>query len=143
MFKSGRFVRHVLFIYSILLLCSIVNAQDKQVIALNTQIGDKDTESVKQVKRFSNSESPDISFNISTSMKDCKVQVITNYSSAYKIRFIDYWGKSVKVYKNLDSGIQIDVSEFKEQIVILNIHDNKSNKLLSSQVVNLKRRNYH
>ncbi len=94
------------------------------------------------VVQFTNSESPDLSFIVHTDMKTCSLQVTTNYPETFKIRFIDYWGNSVKVYRNLQSGSPVDISEFRNQVVVLNIVDSKTGKLLSSQVVNLKRRNY-
>ncbi len=142
--KTGRSFRHLLVVIAFMFLCAVLYAQDNQTLALKTNKEGKENEvKIQKVKRFSNSESPGISFNISTNLKDCKVQITTNYASPYKVRFVDYWGKSVKVYKNLDSDTQLDLSEFKEQIVIMNIQDNRSNKLLTSKVVNLKRRNYH
>jgi hypothetical protein len=106
----------------------------------------KENEAVRDAEkptvRFTNSESPDISFLVETNLKECQVYINTNYTEDFKIRFIDYWGKTIKVYRNLNASQELDISEFKDQIVILNIHDSKSNRLLTSQVVNLKRRHY-
>ena len=131
----------IFFLFTFLILLSPVSRVHAQETTTATLSDNRNTNETL-VKRFSNSESPDISFIVNTNLKDCVLDIRTNYPDEFKIRFIDYWGKSVKVYRNLYSGKQIDVSEFRNQIVIMNIQDNKTNRLLSSQVVNLKRRNY-
>ncbi|MBN1953400.1 MAG: hypothetical protein JW801_19500 [Bacteroidales bacterium] len=110
------------------------------------QHGSKENEPVRDAEkptvRLTNSESPDISFLVETNLKDCSIYLQTNYPESFKLRIFDYWGETIKVYRNLNSGQLLDISEFKGQIVILNIYDSKSNRLLTSQVMNLKRRNY-
>lgn len=124
------------------LMCFMLHAQVAENTGINGERSGAHKGEKPKIIRFSNSESPDLSFMIITNLKECKVHINTNYPDKFKIRFINYWGKTVKIYRNLESGQQIDVSEFKNQIVIMNIMDNRSNHLLSSQVVNLKRRNY-
>lgn len=132
--------RSVLF--PLLLLCFALHAQVDEKPGTSDQLTAKNTEAGPPIKLFSNSESPNLSFMVSTDLKKCRLYVTTNYPKTFKIRFVDYYGRTVKVYRNVGSGDQIDISQFKNKIVILNITENKGNKLLSSQVVNLKRRNY-
>lgn len=94
-------------------------------------------------KLFSNSESPLLYFDIKTNMTDKSVKVQTNFTCEFKVRLIDYFGKSVKVFKNINSNKEIDISEYVGGIYVMNILDSRSNKLLTSQVVNFKRRKFN
>lgn len=92
------------------------------------------------IKRFKGSESPDYTFIVNSNVRNDVIVIETNYTSDYKIRFIDYWGRSVKVYRNVSDDKLINVSDLGKGIFIMNITDAQNNKLLTSQVVNLKRR---
>jgi len=120
---------------------TLLYAQGEKPGDQGNQTANEETENWSTV-RFSNSENPELSFIVNTNIQDCLLHITTNYPEQFTIRFIDYWGKSVRVYRHIDSGMDINVSEFKDKIMILNIMDEKSSRLLSSQVVNLKRRNY-
>jgi len=109
-----------------------------QVMAINSSINSE--ESVKEVKQFSNSESPHYIFAINTNVKNNEIKIETNYSGTYKVRFLDYYGKSIKVYRDVSADKLIDVAELRKGIYIMNITDARSHKLLTSQVVNLKKR---
>lgn len=114
-----------------------IQAQVTEQLAMNTTPKHAETEMPKKV--FSNSESADITFIVNSNLKENEISIETNYSGLYKIRIVDYYAGSRKVYKNMISNTKIDVSEFEKSIYIMNITDLR-NKLLTSQVVNLKRR---
>ena len=125
----------------LLSLSLIARAQkDDNLIAVNST-SDYTTSTVATPKRFSNSESPDILFKVETNIDEKKLRVTTNYQESFRIRLIDYYGKTLELHKDISSGQPIDVSDYIDQLLIMNITDNK-NKLLSSQAVNLKRRSY-
>lgn len=95
------------------------------------------SDSTKKV--FRNSEPEGVTFIVNSNLKENKIQINTNYTGIYKVQFIDYYAGSRKVYKNQQSNMTIDVGELERSIFIMNISDSK-NKLLTSQVLNLKRR---
>ncbi len=90
-------------------------------------------------KTFSNSEPAEILFLVNPNLKENKITIETNFKGYYKVRIIDYYAGSRKVYKNQKANMIIDVAEFEKGIFIMNITDSQNN-LLTSQVVNLKRR---
>lgn len=92
------------------------------------------------IKRMSSSESPKYTFIVNPNVKENRIRIETNYKGEYKIRFVDYYGKSIKVYKDVYSNKLIDITELGKGIFIMNITDAQNHKLLTSQVVNLKRR---
>ena len=132
--------RSVLF--PLVLICFKLSAQVAEKTGVNADTAEEHSIAAPVIVLFSNSESPDLSFMVHTDLKACKLNIVTNYPDPFRIRFVDYWGRTVRVYRNVRSGDLIDVTEFKNQIVILNITDSRGKRLLSSQVVNLKRRNY-
>jgi len=139
--KTGHNILKHLIIVPLTLLCFSLNAQLNETLAINDPHGETTIGGEAAVTRFSNSESPRLSFMVITNTKDYKLHITTNYPDPFRIRFVDYYGRSIKVYRDISSNEPIDIYEFKDQIVILNITDDK-NKLLSSQVVNLKHRKY-
>lgn len=129
-----------LLLILLLPLSVLVNAQESSgLMAMNTsrEISEpRDT----AVIRFSNSESPDYTFIINPNIGEDAIQIETTYTKQYKVRFVDYWGHSVKVYRDVYANKLINVEDLKKGIYIMNITDARSHKLLTSQVVNLKRR---
>lgn len=134
-------VMRKLFLASFLLVSGFASYAQEENTTLNKQQAAAESDKWGTV-RFSNSEDPNLSFMVNTNMQQCLLYITTNYTEQFTIRFINYWGKSVRVYRHIQSGTEINVAEFKDKIMIFNIVEEKSNRLLSSQVVNLKRRNY-
>jgi hypothetical protein len=123
----------------ITIFCTITYAQLSEPLAMNVK-PDKPDISDTTKKLFSNSVAPGISFLVSSNLRDNKLYITTNFSGRYKIRFIDYYARTKKVYKDAYSDFSIDLDEFDKSIFIMNIVDSRNNKLLTSQVINLKRR---
>jgi hypothetical protein len=94
------------------------------------------------IKRFSNSETEGITFLVSSNLKENTLFIKTNYTGTYNIRFIDYWGKNHIDFENLSADIAIDLAVFERSIFIVNISDEQDNKLISSQIVNLRKKYY-
>jgi hypothetical protein len=93
-------------------------------------------------KLFSNSDAPGVSFIVSSDVAGNELYIETNYAKKYKVRFIQHseYGYFRKVFKEVYSDATIDISDFEKSIFIMNIHDSESHKLLTTQVINLKRR---
>ena len=129
---------------NIIFLSLLVQGQINEPLASNTVKVryDKPISDTTPVKQFSNSEIKGIDFYVNLNLKTNEIEIQTNYTESYKIQLIDYWAHSVTVYKNITSDYKIDVAEFRERIFIMNITNSKNNKLLTSQVINLKRRSY-
>ncbi len=127
-----------IFFIPILFLSIVMHGQPSDaIIAMNNhEAPSNHSDSTR--KLFSNSESPDFSFIVNSNIKENTLEIKTNYSCEYKIRFIDYYGRSVKVYKSVLSNKTINIADLKESILIMNIMDERNN-LLTSQVLNLKR----
>lgn len=140
MFTLLRKYKIQVLVLAFMLLSSAFAYSQNKLIAENNP-ADYTVSTQTAPKVFSNSESPDVLFTVETNVKEKRIRIITNYEETFKIRFIDYYGSSVSLHKNLSSGQPIDVSDYINQILIMNIMDDK-NKLLSSQTVNLKRRSY-
>ena len=139
--KTGRNYTRLFTVLVLVVISLSVKAQEeKELIAVNST-SDYTTSTVTAPKRFSNSETPDILFKVETNIDEKKIRITTNYDESFKIRLIDYYGKTLELHKDINSGEPIDVSDYIDQLLIMNIMDNK-NKLLSSQTVNLKRRSY-
>ena len=125
----------------ILFLCFAVKAQvSEPLLALNNGNSVEKPNISATKKQFSGSESSNYSFVVNSNVKENTIHISTNYLGKYKIRFLGYYGGSRKVYKDVFSNKLIDISEFEKEIFIMNITDARNNKLLSSQVINLKRR---
>ncbi|HBH49821.1 MAG TPA: hypothetical protein DDX98_14345 [Bacteroidales bacterium] len=90
-------------------------------------------------KLFRNSEPPGISFLVSSNIRENKLHIKTNYGGEYKVRFIDYYARTRKVFKHNYNDIVLDLAEFEKSIFIMNIMDS-DNRTLTSQIINLKRR---
>ena len=91
------------------------------------------------VKTFSNSESPELLFEINSNIQEGTLRINTNYTDAYKVRIIDYYARTSKLYRQLSYNSSINIQDFIGGIFIVNITD-KRNKLLTSQVLNLRLR---
>lgn len=129
-----------LFISLLFLAYLYTNAQISEPLANNvsyTETNKPDT----ITKSFSNSEPRGITFKVSTDQKKQKLSVRTNYTGKYKVLFIDYYAGSRKVFKNVYNNLEIDMEDLKGEIFIMNISDSE-NKLLTSQILNLRLRNY-
>lgn len=138
---KGKYILKRCIIVVLLLTGISCYAQNKNELVAVNSTSDYTTSTVTAPKIFSNSETPDVLFTVETNIDEKKIRVTTNYQESFKIRFIDYYGKSLKLHKDINSGQPIDVSAYIDQLLIMNIMDNK-NKLLSSQAINLKRRSY-
>lgn len=122
----------------VLILTLTAHAQISEPLAMNTNHDDYySIDTTKKV--FSKSELAGVDFIVSSNLRENTLLIKTNFSGNYKVRFIDYYAGSRKVFKNQQSNITIDVSEFEKSIFIMNITDSQ-NRLLTSQVVNLKRK---
>lgn len=119
-------------------ICSMVQGQITEPLAMNVSAESYHMPDTA-IKKFSDSEEAGVAFLVNSNLKENKITIETNFEGFYKVRFIDYYAGSRKVYKAQHSNTTIDVSEFEKSIFILNITD-QCNKVLTSQVVNLKRR---
>jgi hypothetical protein len=124
-----------------IIICLAINAQKREEIALNTKyVSHSSVDSL--VKLFSNSEPRGVTFLVSSDLKENSLFIKTNYAGSYNVRLVDYYGRTSIVFKNITSDIVIDLADFKPSIFVMNISDDKNNNLISSQVINLKRRLY-
>lgn len=114
----------------LLILCSGLTVQSQDFTLSNTS----------GKKTFSNSESPDFTFIVRSDIKSNELLVETNYERDYKVRFIDYYARTSKVFKGMHSSKKIDLSEFDRSIFIVKFVDQRNNKVLSSQILNLKKK---
>lgn len=127
-----------LFYILTLFFCMQVSAQSEDPIyAMNMPAHEHESVDTT-TKRFSNSESSEYTFIVNPDLNDNSLLIKTDYTREYKVRFIDYWGKSRKVYSNVSSDKKIDIADLERGIFIMNIFDEKNNKLLTSQVLNLR-----
>jgi hypothetical protein len=115
--------------------------------AQNTKVKDFQTQYIAKsssdstIKVFSNTEPEGITFLVSTNVQVDRLFIKTNYTGQYNVRFIDYWGRNHIDFENVSSDFDIDLKQFDRSIFVMNISDEKDNKLISSQIINLKRRN--
>ncbi|MBN2486686.1 MAG: hypothetical protein JXB34_12000 [Bacteroidales bacterium] len=134
-------MKRLVFCITALIISIASSAQNQGALAMNTHYVPY-TMSDSLVKTFSNSEIPGVTFLVSSDLKENTIYISTNYSGKYNVRFVDYFGRSSVVFKNQSSNIAIDLAHFERSIFVMNISDEKNNKLISSQVLNLKRRIY-
>jgi DNA-dependent RNA polymerase auxiliary subunit epsilon len=133
--------RRIIIVLFISLLCIASFAQK------NTRLKDFDTRYVEKsssdsiIKVFSNSEPEGVTFLVSTNVQVDRLFIKTNYTGQYNVRFIDYWGRNHIDFENVSSDFDVDLKQFDRSIFVMNISDEKDNKLISSQIINLKRRN--
>ncbi|MBN1119364.1 MAG: hypothetical protein JXA77_19290 [Bacteroidales bacterium] len=127
------------------ILSFTLKAQSDEVFAANSKINHSEysyTSDSSKIRLFSNSEPQGISFIVNSNIKAHSLLIETNFKGKYRIQFVDYWGNTIRIIDNAYKNQEIDVTDFKDYILTMNITDALSQKLLTSQVLNLKRRNY-
>lgn len=134
-------MKSIIYLYVLFFSFALQAQVSDPLIAMNSNSSiEKPSVAATAKKQFSGSESSDYSFIVNSNIKENLIRIETNYSGEYRIRFVGYYGRTRKVYNNVYSNKTIDVSDFEKGIFIMNITDEKNNKILSSQVINLKRR---
>ena len=133
-----------LFLLVFACMYSLGYSQISEPMAMNTPNSNASTgekiaviDTVK--KLLNNSDFPGITFLVSTNIRENQLRINTNFTGTYKVRFVDYYSWTRKVFKNNSSDITLNLSEFEKSIFIMTIMDSE-NRTLTSQVINLKRR---
>lgn len=121
------------------LLCIASYAQKFEPLSIDTKFDPAET-SDTLVKLFSNSEPPGVIFLVSSDINKKTLFIKTNYTGNYNVRVIDYWGRNSILFQHVTNDMVIDIADFENNIFIINITKEHDNKLISSQVINLKRR---
>lgn len=138
--KQNGMKLHIISL-AIVFICLTSNAQKSGTLAMNTKYVSTGT-SDSIVKLFSNSEPKGVTFLVSSDLKENTLFIKTNYTGKYNVRFVDYWGRSSVVFRNVSKDVVIDLAKFERSIFVMNISDEQNKELISSQVINLKRRLY-
>ena len=133
-----------LFLLVFVCIYSLGYSQFSEPMAMNTSNSSSSSgeivATIDTVKKlFSNSDLPGITFLVSTNIRENQLKINTNFTGTYKVRFVDYYSWTRKVFKNNNSDITLNLSEFEKSIFIMTIMDSE-NRTLTSQVINLKRR---
>ena len=135
----------VVFCIVLGILSFAVKAQSDEVFAATSKISHTEyshTSDSSGNKLLSNSEPKGICFIVNSNIKANSLLIETNFKGKYRIQFVDYWGNTIRIIDNAYKNQVVDVTDFKDYILTMNITDALSQKLLTSQVLNLKRRNY-